>query len=563
MVNTVSRTILSLILVCSGVHASVLFDYDFTADDDLLSLAIYVSEPTFVSIQTLSYGGGTSISNVIVPEGGFDPSLYLFDRAGILFLQADAGFDETLSAVLDPGWWFLAVTQWGNQAVGPLWADGFTQQGQGNYTGGPFLDLFLMQRTGNLVVEVSGAEEVIPSPEPGTVGLVFGGVLLAARRKHWRLSRLLPALCVVALAPQQSAFAALATVRADAYVSATSPGQNFGALPQMLVDANSTGYMKFDLNTLPPNTTGSQIAIATLRLWPVRIVSPASVLVQPVAGDWSESSVNWQTRPALLQNVTLPAAATFNTAAQWVVVDVTALVRSWVDRTVDNNGFALVSSTGSVFLGAKEATSGSGPAILEIQLMGATGPAGPQGLQGPAGPAGSQGATGPQGPVGPTGPTGAATGRVMDYTAAKCLSGAAVTGFNLPASAAPTPACDATDGRAALTFRAGDAINPESVVLLSAAATAKVLIRARSSTAGTATWRLQYGCAARGQSVSPVLTGTLDGTTSFPGPLVEQETEFDIAPACAARDRLYWKLTGPSRTTSTDPQLLSVTLVLP
>ena len=112
---------------------------------------------------------------------------------------------------------------------------------------------------------------------------------------------------------------------------------------------------------------------------------------------------------------------------QFVTVDLTTLVRDWVDFIATsggsgraNNGVALVShSRLSAEFHSKESDSTSHDAALEIVLtggsgVGPTGPIGPAGAVGPgrhrAGrsgrPNGSAGAVGPHGPTGAAGPAG-------------------------------------------------------------------------------------------------------------------------------------------------------------
>jgi hypothetical protein len=104
---------------------------------------------------------------------------------------------------------------------------------------------------------------------------------------------------------------------------------------------------------------------------------------------------------------------------QFVTVDLTTLVRDWVDFIATsgasgraNNGVALVSHSGlSAEIDSKESDSTAHDAALEIVLTGGggVGPAGPQGAAGPTGPrgtdglAGADGAPGAQGPAGPPG----------------------------------------------------------------------------------------------------------------------------------------------------------------
>jgi hypothetical protein len=95
----------------------------------------------------------------------------------------------------------------------------------------------------------------------------------------------------------------------------------------------------------------------------------------------------------------------------YLYVDATAAVQSWLNGTTANSGFIVTPNTGTgvnVAFDSKESTTTSHPATLTITIgpsgaAGATGPTGTTGAQGPVG------ATGPAGQNGATGPTGAAS----------------------------------------------------------------------------------------------------------------------------------------------------------
>jgi hypothetical protein len=101
-------------------------------------------------------------------------------------------------------------------------------------------------------------------------------------------------------------------------------------------------------------------------------------------------------------------------AQNFIAIDLTNLVRDWLDGAFDNNGIALVQDGSiSVLFNSKENTASSHEARLDITLrslgeyVGASGPTGATGPIGPTGPTGDTGATGPTGATGNTGATGA------------------------------------------------------------------------------------------------------------------------------------------------------------
>ena len=206
-----------------------------------------------------------------------------------------------------------------------------------------------------------------------------------------------------------SAVAAHATegvVVGDAYVNSAHATTNYGGLSNLYVSSNGTALIQFDLSLLPAGTTASQIGIATLKLYVNRINTSGLVSVQPVNSAWSESTVTYATIPSL---GTAVASFTPATAEQFIVIDITSLVQSWVTTPSSNFGLALTTSSGDIVLDSKEndETSHVGHLDITVVSQGPAGATGATGLQGPAGPTGATGATGSQGPQGPQGPQGA------------------------------------------------------------------------------------------------------------------------------------------------------------
>jgi hypothetical protein len=210
-----------------------------------------------------------------------------------------------------------------------------------------------------------------------------------------------------------SATAAHATegvVIRDAYVNSAHPTINYGSLSNLYVNGAGATLIQFDLSSLPAGTTSSQIGAAYLKLWVNRINSSGLVSVQPIAGSWSESTVTYSSYSSSLTLGAPVASFTPATAQQFIVVDITSLVRSWLNGTA-NNGIALTTTAGDVVFDSKENDETSRAAHLDITVVsqGPQGPAGvqgPQGGAGPAGPSGPAGAAGPAGPQGPKGDTG-------------------------------------------------------------------------------------------------------------------------------------------------------------
>ena len=172
-------------------------------------------------------------------------------------------------------------------------------------------------------------------------------------------------------------------------------------------------FLKFNLATLPSGMVAADVEKATLKLFVSKRRKAGSFDVFAVTGPWSEQRITHRTAPGLADHAETGAPVSVGGVNQFVTVDVTTLVRDWVDFIATsgasgraNNGVALVShSRLSAEIDSKESDSTAHDAALEIVLAGGGG-VGPAGPIGPQGLPGATGATGPQGPQGATGATG-------------------------------------------------------------------------------------------------------------------------------------------------------------
>jgi hypothetical protein len=206
--------------------------------------------------------------------------------------------------------------------------------------------------------------------------------------------------------------AADAPLKADAYVTSAMPNQNNGTATTIRVATGINALLRFDLSTLPAGTTGADIARANLRLAVNGAPTAGSINVRAILVAWPETSVAFNNAPALgsIYYAAFPIIA--QDADNFVWIDVTTLVRDWVNGTLANNGLALVANTSTVNVrfDSRENQQTSHQPSLDVILKGPkgdTGQAGPPGPIGPPGPMGPPGMTGPIGPAGPVGPTGA------------------------------------------------------------------------------------------------------------------------------------------------------------
>ena len=250
---------------------------------------------------------------------------------------------------------------------------------------------------------------------------------------------LLPQLMVTAQGAE-------APVAADTYVSTGFPANNFGGLANLNVGGGNQTLIRFNTTVaVPAGSLSGDISKAVLWVWVNKINTAGAIDVSAAASAWGETTVTQGTAP--LAGAFIAGAVPVPSAGNYIAIDVTNAVKTWVDLPAQNNGFLITASaaqpTTSIFLDSKENASTSHEPILEIILVGGGGTPGPTGPTGPTGATGAAstvpGPTGPQGPAGPTGVTGA-NSTVPGPTGATGTAGpAGPTGATGAASTVPGP----------------------------------------------------------------------------------------------------------------------------
>ena len=191
----------------------------------------------------------------------------------------------------------------------------------------------------------------------------------------------------------------------DTYTSERAQNRVFGSAKAMRVQAGvSNALLHFDLEYLPENTRGAHVGRALLRLNVLRVRKPGTVAVRRVDETWDEDSVSASSSPYLGPVVLDGYPVHREQQREWIDLDVTDLVRDWVDGNVPNHGLAIV-PVGDVRVdfASKESKRAVAPE-LDVILVGGGGGSSGAGAPGPMGP---QGPPGPRGPEGERGPRAA------------------------------------------------------------------------------------------------------------------------------------------------------------
>jgi hypothetical protein len=194
---------LSTTLISAGARAANLTLQGTIGTDDVVQLFDFaVARVGSVDLRSYGYAGGTTSTGAVVPSGGFDTILTLFDLSRNFLSENDDGAgvatdpstglagDARITTTLNPGRYILALTQYDNFSRGNL-ADGLVETGHPNFTadpsfitGGPchgnlFRDISGTTgrcRSGKRTVDFASLATVAPFapvPEPSTAGLLW------------------------------------------------------------------------------------------------------------------------------------------------------------------------------------------------------------------------------------------------------------------------------------------------------------------------------------------------------------------------------------------------------
>ena len=192
------------LIAATTAHATLTFSGTIARDDQVQLFSFDMLAAGTATIETFSYAGGTDAAGHLVPRGGFDPIVSVFDRVtGALIALVDDGasrvdpatgaaFDSFMTPALGPGLYWAAISQFDNFPIGPNLANGFLESGATftsafGCSNGRFCDVSGVSpgnnRNGNFDLGISGPQVV---PEPGTlalIGLAIPGIFLAKRRR--------------------------------------------------------------------------------------------------------------------------------------------------------------------------------------------------------------------------------------------------------------------------------------------------------------------------------------------------------------------------------------------
>jgi hypothetical protein len=163
------------------------------------------------------------------------------------------------------------------------------------------------------------------------------------------------------------------TPSGDSYTNTAASTTNYGAKTLLDVESSQTTFIQFDLSSIPSGYTSTDITKATLKLYVNAVTTAGSFNVDYVNGTWTESTIDASNAPALGTTIAASIPLTSKDKNQYILADVTAAVQAWLSGTA-NDGVALVANSPlNASFDAKENTTTSHPAELDIVFAGGGG----------------------------------------------------------------------------------------------------------------------------------------------------------------------------------------------
>jgi hypothetical protein len=150
---------------------------------------------------------------------------------------------------------------------------------------------------------------------------------------------LLPALILLFCPSNVLAEAKTFDTIKDTYANQAYPDQNRGTLGSVIVSNKNTtrlGYLQFEELDLPEGAIFDQ-AVINFSLSEVHYSDRAKVNIGPISENWEETAVTWNNKPTINQVEAIEAEFSL-TAVGWRQVDITPVVRRWIEGTTENRG---------------------------------------------------------------------------------------------------------------------------------------------------------------------------------------------------------------------------------
>ena len=175
-----------------------------------------------------------------------------------------------------------------------------------------------------------------------------------------KLKLLLSALLILLVTPSQAVEAVLTDD--TSFSSKPTPGR--GGHPHLNLGEAESVYLKFDLAAvLPGGVTSSQVAKATVRLWVNKVTRPGACIARAVQSPWREENRVFPPPVVEPPPAVSGGGAIHRDARKFIVLDVTDIVRSWLDGA-PNHGIVIRGANLGVLHIFEEGNPGPQPPLI-------------------------------------------------------------------------------------------------------------------------------------------------------------------------------------------------------
>ncbi len=163
-------------------------------------------------------------------------------------------------------------------------------------------------------------------------------------------------------------------VSEDSWTSSSQSGTNNGTTQNLsILGADRRTWLKFDLNSFAFEQIRAQhVRRAILRIYVNSVTVAGQVDVVGVSGGWAEGTITHANAPSTYNDpgTNQPyASAQISTVDRFINIDITELVRDWLDGTSPNGGLVLkANSTLNANIDAKENNANSHSAVLDVDI---------------------------------------------------------------------------------------------------------------------------------------------------------------------------------------------------
>ena len=195
---TIQKCLIAFLLCCSqAVSADATlphfsFTGTFANDSDVQFFDFYLAaESSTISIETLSFKGGTNAAGEVITGSGFNPYLSLWEQSTGNYVFGTAAKDIAEEAVISSatsysygtllaGNYILALSQFDNVAAGTNLSEGFAADlGLASFAGSPSFTLNGGGGSGTWALDINNVDSasIRAVPLPGSFGFMVSGLL--------------------------------------------------------------------------------------------------------------------------------------------------------------------------------------------------------------------------------------------------------------------------------------------------------------------------------------------------------------------------------------------------